>query len=297
MAQLIFKGPFHFSQLKSLQLKGKAGIYIWGFAYDLDKNGQLNELIDFSKGNIFVPPVCLNESKESIGCDLKSLNWEFIPYYVGLDDKLFNRINNHHAITTGDRRKYTRMNFKRYKDFYYSGSFPIFIKGQGAKQRRDLLNLIIDKNNPIDYFNNYFIMREIHSDLNLSKCLGLKELWNDLPIDICNWEKKQDTLSIIVNNKNNFWFSYAELDPVTESIYLKEKQKHSRTTFLEFPEAQTFYSLKGITISETLEFQKINQNQFGINYTIHTANNSCKNIFKLDSNGNIIADENFPGYL
>ncbi|MEI8274075.1 MAG: hypothetical protein WCG08_15780, partial [Paludibacter sp.] len=50
MAQHIFKGPFHFSQLKSLQLKGKAGIYIWGFAYETD-NGKLSQPVNLQNQN------------------------------------------------------------------------------------------------------------------------------------------------------------------------------------------------------------------------------------------------------
>ena len=317
MATLKFKGPFHFEHIfdpkrnpkqgncgdiNSLLPPNKPGIYIWGFIFDLKKK-QLNNPVDFNKEEILPFEYqlnCLSDLKVGsgpIGVDLskQSKNWKFIPYYVGLDANLLDRIKDHHQITKGHSRKYTRLKSNRYKDFFYAGNFPIFIKSNGTKQRKEILELIINKNNPIDFFNNYFVLREIHSDISLSSCPGLKELWNDLPIDICCWKNKQDTLDHIINNENNFWFCYAELEPNDENFYLKEKKIHPKTNFLNYPEAQTFYSLKGITISETLDHTKIKQNPFTVNFKID-AEPTCMDIFKQDPINTIVNNTNFPGY-
>jgi hypothetical protein len=297
MADLCFKGPFHFDHLhnpktkqgqygniKSLDLSQKSGIYIWGFMYDLENNQLINP-IDFSEIKTEIPEFIFEKNSDNenvpigVNCVVKEKrNWKFIPYYVGLDAHLPSRVISHHKITTGNSKKYTRLKINRYKDFFKIGNFPIFIKGQGTKQRRDILNHIINKNNPIDYFNNYFILKEIHSELTLSICPGLKELWNDLPIDICKWNNKTDSLEQIIINQNNFWFCYAELpsnDPATP-----------------YMEAQTYYSVKGITISETLDYTS-NAGNF-----VHKINPSktCEDIFKRVNN-NIFSSNHFLGYL
>jgi hypothetical protein len=286
MAQLIFKGPFHFSQLKSLQLKDKAGIYVWGFAYDLDTNGQLNEFIDFSVGKIPVPEVSLNEKNEPIGCDFKGLNWKFIPYYVGKhESSLENRLIEHHLVTIGNGLKYTRLRMNHYKDFFKN--IPILNKGKNSKKINQVK--LYPYINLVEYFNDDCILKAIYQGVSP---IEIKTVRKNKPDEInypINLQKYigNDTLDEIVNGNNNFWFCYAEIT---------SKNNHD----IKSAEPFTFYCLKGKTISQTKKYSFGNNKS---NYPhVLICEETCECIFNLNpiSKEGIPQDPNdknsFPGY-
>jgi len=265
---LNFKGPFHFSHLNSLNLKGKAGIYIWGFAFDLDENGQLNETIDFSKG-IQIPTEYLNENKEPIGCDFKALNWKFIPYYVGKhESSLENRLTEHHLVTQGNGLKYTRLRKNHYKDFFKS--FPILNKGKNSKKNNQVkLYPYIDL---VEYFNDDCILKAIYPGILPTEVRTKRKNKPDeinYPIDkqIYNNKSLNDTLDEIVNKNNNFWFCYAEIP---------SKDKHG----IKSAEPFTYYCLKGITISQTKKYS-FGNNKSSYPHILKPVQ-TCQDIFSLD---------------
>jgi len=267
MAQLIFKGPFHFSQFKSLQLKGKAGIYIWGFTYETD-NGELTQALNLQNENY----------GDETSCILKD-EWKFIPYYVGLKNgSLADRLKEHHAVrTNASATKYVRMYDKYYKEFFMDPDFPINTGSSSWICSSPVFNKKI--RNCIEYFNNMDILR-IHLYPNQQVVNTLTNpASNHNPITNITVKNVllNDSLNKIVEFKNNFWFCFAGL-PDSENSN-------------ENMESQTFYSLKGKTVGETKPY-----NPSGFGYAID-AEASCKDIFKLDLNGDIVANQNFPGYL
>ena len=280
MADLCFKGPFHFNHLTNsknpnslnlLNLNGKSGIYIWGFMDNMENN-HLIDPINFSKGDNKIPDF------KTEGVEMP-INWKFIPYYVGLKNGgIDSRLNEHHLITKGDGLKKTRMTMDFYKQFYLDTSgFPINIGDEYVRLKK--LQLLVCSNpNSVDYFNNLCILKSIHKNLKINIPLSNLNL-TDIPISSCCINKKQidDTLDSIINTNNNFWFCYAELPVGVKAD--------------KYMEAQTFYSLKGKTISETLPI-----NPCGFGYTIKDKTN-CDDIFKHKITGGIHFEDDFKGYL
>jgi hypothetical protein len=293
MAQLIFKGPFHFSQLKSLQLKGKAGIYIWGFAYET-KNGELSQSVNLQNQNY----------ENETSCILKD-EWKFIPYYVGKHESdLEKRLTEHHSVRTdASATKYVRFKKDYYKEFFNDPNYKIFT-GDGDRQYRDLTKLVLNNPKSLSYFNNVHLLYTIDKQIK-----PIYKSITDIPIINCHKgvNLMPDTLDEIVstksdlniNTKNNFWFCYAELDEELEKElknYRSTLEKGSRSEFLKNPEAQTFYSLRGKTISETIDFKSVKSK-----YTIK-AEPTCEHIFNLDSTTKEVIPQDpndpksFPGY-
>jgi hypothetical protein len=102
-----------------------------------------------------------------------------------------------------------------------------------------------------------------------------------------------DTLRELIYCKNNFWFCYAGLDENDENElqnYRSTLEKGSRSEFLKNHEAQTFYSLKGKTISETKDFKDVQ----AIHDIIPEA--TCEDIFKMDNKKAYISNQ-FSGYI
>lgn len=288
MAQLIFKGPFHFSQLESLRLKGKVGIYIWGFAFNLVENGQLKEPIDFSDGSIPVPKMCLNKNNEPIGCDFIGLNWKFIPYYVGraqLKEKGTNsikkRIIDHLSVdaTSKDANTYLRLNKCYYKSFFKDPDFPINKSGGPWINTPVFLKKL--NTNFITYFNDPNILTNILYP-SCTPQRDFKRKRDRYPINLQNYIS-YDSLKDIVKNEENFWFCYLDMTGYSDSQ-------------IEKAEPQTFYSLNGKTISKTIDFKLVE------NTTIIYAYSTCEDIFNLDSATKKLLPQDpndpksFPGY-
>jgi hypothetical protein len=238
MTNLNFYGPFHFynadskGKLKSnnqyLPNPNSHGIYIWGFMYYFDKTTKiLGEPVNFNGSNI-----TYNEQ-----------TMQFIPYYVGKKEAgkngkgtIYQRIKQHHNIRKGDATKYIRLSKNYMKDFFKDNNFPLKIKR--VKNNSVAAHLICTSPGKIEYFNDPNCLKLIHPNITLKPSGRNKSDYpitdqkigtNDLP----------DTLSYLINTLNNFWFCY--------SI----PQNQNPTNSLEDLETYTFWSLKGLTISQT----------------------------------------------
>lgn len=319
-SNLKFKGPFHWDHLKQIKpfLNGKSGIYIWGYMCDLAQN-NIKGTVNFKKTG--VPFFPYNEPCGSLGINYKNKKWEFVPYYVGLDNNLntkqipFERIRTEHDVENPNYgAKFTRLFGQYYNSFFNDIDFPINTrKGSSWIVSNKSFNMKISK--CVQYFNDMHILKKyiypndiIENNLHNS---GKKNEINHNPIT--NIEKNglllnlKDSLKEIIIDKNNFWFCYAELDIVAqeelnkiEDKLVEEKkltgERKKTTNFLEYPEAQTFYALKGKTISKTMTFNSINNSPFNTKYDIN-AEPTCKHIFKQNINCNIISLDKFDGYL
>ena len=238
MAQLNFYGPIHFDDVDS---KGKIisnnqnlcnpdspGIYIWGFKYYFDKTTKiLGEPINFNGNGIVY-------DEESM---------LFIPVYVGKKEcgkngkgTIYQRIKQHHNIRKGDATKYIRLSKNYMKDFFKDYNFPLKIKR--VKNNSAVYNMIRTSPGNIEYYNDPDCLKLIYPNIDL-KTSGRNK--TDCPITDQKIGNKDlpDTLSYLINTLNNFWFCY--------SI----PQNQNPTNSLEDLETYTFWSLKGLTISQT----------------------------------------------
>lgn len=314
---LNFKGPFHWDHLVNsknpnslnlLNLNNKSGIYIWGFVYDLDTNGNLNQIIDFSTKTGGSKHHLLKSLFKIDGCDISkaySNGSKFIPYYVGLiNGSISSRLNNHHSVRTNDNaKKYLRLKLNFYKEFFKINSgFEIFIKNKELQQYKNHTALVLKNKNSIDYFNNFCLLYTINKNIK-PKTFFTNQNITDVPITDCFIIGNQipDTLDYIVsdnsqhskntfkkNSLNNFWFCYAELP---DGYSANEEM-----------EAQTFYSLNGKTISKTLPYRN---KGFGHTITCNSSDTSmspCIDIFNHDSTTKEVIPQDpddpksFPGY-
>ncbi|MEI7660682.1 MAG: hypothetical protein WCK34_00720 [Bacteroidota bacterium] len=272
MAPLTFNGPFHFNEINKstgkIEKKGeswnlnKPGIYIWGFLYEYDKkNKSIGKPIDFI------------ETKAEYLED----KMQFIPYYVGETGKghatLLSRLHKHHRIINGDATKYTRLSKNYMQTFFTDNTFPI--KYKRKKNNLDAIKHCTPNNSNIEYFNDKACLEKIYPNIQLIS----KGKPTDYPINLQNNGNIPDTLDDLINTKRNFWFCYS-----TDSENLPFS--------LETLETYTFWSLKGITISETMRCPIPNPD-ITIKYITNTR------IFKEDmkENGRITPHNSFMGYL
>lgn len=281
MEEITFKGPYHIKDLSSVSNELRKeyaenkipGIYIWGFVSDI----KIENFKDFSEEHK-IPK--FNKENEL-----------FIPYYVGLDSNLFDRINKHKGFDKHDARKYTRMSEKYMKKFFKEQAYPI--KTDNSNIHKDYLKLNIKKQENIVYYNNSDFIKKTYGDS--IKVNEIKKTEN--PIDVINKDNNNliiDTLKEMYDNsnqmkhKNNLWFCYAELNRKTDFVKCK----------LEEFETLTFYSLKGKTISKTGKLEAISD-------TIAVkCEDNLKSIFKIEINSknSLLTIKNktkieFPGYL
>ncbi|MEI7502043.1 MAG: hypothetical protein WCJ61_02050 [Paludibacter sp.] len=306
MAELNFKGPFHINHLTSLKLKGKVGVYIWGFMFDFKEKEISDKPIIFQNNNLtgeIIPDLSscnLDKDGNPIGVDCTINDWIFIPYYVGERDNLQTRIKDHYDVTNLTNKKnnsalkYTRMHLSYYKSFYLD--FPKLIN----KSSNKLVDEFVTKNiKSIEYFNDMSILKKLYPNPNTLKNKLPNPPKNHNPIDQIelNGSELNDSLKEVIVKRNNFWFCYAVLDlkSMNKCSTLKGNNKKA---FLSIPEAQTYYSMKGKTISRTMNFEDIPSNNSDL-FEIQSED-TCENIFKHDgqnNKGNIVCRNDFKGYL
>jgi len=290
MPVLNFKGPFHFNHLNSLPDVKRPGIYIWGFVYEYD-NDQLTYPVDFSKVNV-IPK--FNED----GCELNR-DWLFLPYYVGLDKSLFNRISNHYYVRESSARLYKRFTLSFLRDFFKadSGFFPttgsdrticesIWNKGINNCDGCHYKKLVDDKK--LDYINVKRCLGKIYGEDGL-KCIN--DQWPITMQQQKNGNIIPDTLDFIVNKLNNFWFYYAVPKENENNLVI--------TNDLKKLETYVFWSLKGKTISQTGIFPGV-QNEISITPRSIFKDGNCKSCEKEEKTCTCDVIQpclHLPGYL
>lgn len=221
MTTLIFQGPIQIRDIKELNDivinnpdLNNPGIYIWGFMYRYD--------YDKKQG---IEPI--NYKKEEIAFPAEGV--QFIPYYVGKDEKsISRRINQHHNILSYvNAQKYTRFS-RDYMKCFFRKDFPVN-KGNNTKA-----SIAFIKRNPnsIQYINKKECLELIYPNIILHYQDGYPILQQKFGGAF------SDTLSDLIIGKHNLWFCYATKPKVT-NIALKEFETY------------TFWSLKGKTISRT----------------------------------------------
>lgn len=280
MATLDFKGPFHWEHLQQLKpyLTGKSGIYIWGFMFGYNK--QTKEILEPVNYNSIEVPMF-----EQGGIDYQTLDWFYIPYYVGLDNNMntnpvpFQRIVSEHSVRCGDAAKFTRLYDSFYKSFFNDSSFPT---NTGQKKPWILNNKSFNAkiSSCVEFFNNFdIISNKLYPGQSIFTNPLLAKI-TDCPITNVYKNNKvlNDSLYEIVDPllMNNFWFCYAELP---DGVIANEDM-----------EAQTFYSLKGKTISKTKNFKDV--------HVIHDIipEKTCEDIFKMYNSKAYISNQ-FKGYM
>lgn len=291
MENIIFKNLHHISELENVIKKVKKseniktpGIYIWGYVVDK----QISKILEFNEPNF----------------DTNSM--KFIPYYVGLDSNLFDRISSHRKFENGDATKYTRMSEEYMLRFFKDCNYPVKTDDKDIHDKYLKINIVKDKNEKnsetnkfvepknVLYYNNSIFLKKTYTDCKVNE---VKKTEN--PITKFNEDNGyiiEDTLREIYNytnqtkHKNNLWFSYALINDCQDFIKCR----------LEDFEALTFYSLKGKTISKTKKIDDISKN-----IQICFEGKELENIFKCNNiNINILEekylDENkevkFNGY-
>lgn len=279
METITFEGPFHISELEKIdkslhEKKGSKipGIYIWGFVSDKSKS-------NFERFSDLVEPK-FNPKKMC-----------FIPYYVGLDSNLFDRLKKHKGFDKHDATKYTRMSQEYMLTFFNDKKYPIKTNNSDIHKSYLAINKYYEVKKIIYYNNSIFLQDTygLNCKVNIVKTQNPIMVFNNENNKIINL-MLEDTLKKLyddsnrTNHKNNLWFCYAKLGEKKEFIDCK---------LIEY-EALTFYSLKGKTISKTIKYNELNNN-------LKIIDNTTANIFNKDSNNNVftIDFENIkeiPGY-
>lgn len=230
MTKLQFYGPFQFIDIdrvsKSAPNEEKAGIYIWGFMYEYNESGLI-KLVDFR-----------GPRREKM---------KFIPFYVGKhQSNIFTRLTEHQSVRKGDATKYTRLSFEYLKRFFMDKfpedpedlNFPIHYSWPKYAKiyNQNIANLIEKNKKRFIYFNNNVILASLYpgsEPINVGNATrGNYKITEQTFI-----EETKDTLNVIVNMMNNFWFCYALANVSKKKLYDCE--------------AYTFFSLKGKTIGQT----------------------------------------------
>ncbi len=256
MEKITFKNLHHISELDEISKKIKAsgnaknpGIYIWGFV----TNKQISEILKI-------------EDTKFDGSNMK-----FIPYYVGLDSNLFDRIKKHKNFVKSDATKYTRLTTDYLKKFFMDDYFQINDK------KIDVKDVIINKG--IEYYNHPNFLKNKIIEKN-----DIEKITNDNNNPITRFKSVKDTLIELynegnkINHLNNLWFCYALLNGNKDFLNCK----------LEDFEALTFYSLKGKTISKTKKIKDISSN-----IQICFEGNELENIFKRNNINKSIIESDF----
>jgi hypothetical protein len=224
-------GPKHLAELD--KLNDFAGIYVWGFMC----NRQNQTYCDFT-----------NYSTEYDGEIL-----QFIPYYVGLSThSVKKRLLEHSLIRSMDSAKFIRFS----RDFM--SQFFKYVPDQYGK--KDYLKahkeIATEFPGSITYYNKRELMKEMYqSSIDLKKIekvlkrgeAGIAEF--DFITDI-------DTLDVLINKKNNFYFIYIEVHAFESGIN-KLKEKMEVISEEKKKKKKTTKTNKNLNPTEILELNKV----------------------------------------
>lgn len=316
---LKFFGPCHFSEIEKIiagELEDKPkpssnyGIYIFGFVYECDDEGNLTNPKDCSDFKSYQ----INKEKPGI---------KFIPYYVGKDSNInsFNRIKEHHN-PFGTISKTIRFTAEHMKEFYL-GKHNMPIHYDNSKKYNNAIN-DWSKADRFSYFNDIDVMKKIYgNDYSIKKVYPLNNKhYTDFEKHdnfyllkkqdkAGNFSNIEDTLGELIINNDNFWFSYAAIeeehldllgDLGTQIDYKINSKKEKKVINLEILETIVFWALKGMTVSSisgSLDIEKINKlkDKIYLNF-----DKKLESIFKYQENKWEIHKEEysnkeiFPGY-
>lgn len=260
MTTLNFEGPFHFGDIKIKKGKPGPGIYIWGFMYYYNKNG-------------IIAPVNFKTTRIQFDKNLM----KFIPYYVGMrKTSVFDRLIEHHGVRKGNARKFTRFSHCYMSVFFKDQNFKIPLGAGDYGNKFNMKKLVQSDFKKVVYFNDDKILNDIYKNKIQLDPKGIKGNWpitnqkinnNDLP----------DTLDDLVNSFDNFWCCFAINDTFKNEALLVEM------------ETNTFWSLKGKTISKTNSCPSCLDD-------IEIIDRTNTDIFKTNSKSKIKPSEDFPGY-
>jgi hypothetical protein len=202
----------------------QAGIYIWGNLFDIDKNGKL-----------LFPSDCTSQNFK-----FNPKKHQFVPYYVGKSESsMLKRLSQHKDVrnTSGksDGDKYIRFSFEYWKEYFKD---PLY-----ERDSNSLINLVKIKKNSVIYHNDKAVLQEIYPQMNIIL------VGNNHPItaQILYGNPIYDTLDMVVNGANNFWFCFSPVD-------------NSDIKTLGQLETLVYYSLKGKTTSQKNNYSKIDPN-------------------------------------
>lgn len=288
--QIKFSELYHKSALtlpRNKNLFNVPGVYIWGFVYE-KRGEQIGDPLDFKGVD---NPVADPEKHV------------FIPYYVGeSESSILNRLNSHIKPRKGDSAKRTRLTIDYIKEFFKDFSFPInskppsgtaFMNGMKINSFRFFSWVQLNQINKdkLQYFNNEIIMQLLYPRnpllVNFNNYANTEFPITDPNINI---SENSDSLNVLMNIKNNFFFTFLKIDT-----------SHNTTKEIE---SYTTLSLKGKTLAEITKVSNcINQMNEGNFYTI--IDNTGFNIFKKQEPKSILLFPNrpfelgniaFPGY-
>jgi hypothetical protein len=186
--------PEHISSLANLivsKKNRKAGVYIWGFLYNKNKDKILNfENVSDPKFNSNIH--------------------QFIPFYVGQSRDIYKRLGNHSLVRSNDSIKWPRFSLLFMLEFYNW----VPLQKHTARYYSDYKDIHDCNNNALLFYSEMNLMKSIyphnHADIDFYYNRGQAGI-----ADVQGRLNVIDTLSEIINIQNNFW--YMEVDDVIAS--------------------------------------------------------------------------------
>lgn len=206
--------PNHVSNLSTFisNKQGKAGVYIWGFLY----NKKKNQILDFA--DVLQP---------MFNVDLH----QFIPFYVGQSRDIYKRLGNHSLVRSNDSVKWQRFTMNFMLEFYKW----IPLQKHTTKYHAEYMD-IHNHTKGLVFYSEVGLMKHIYPHLKYADIDFYYKRGQAGIADVQGRLKIKDTLSDIINNRNNFW--YMEVDqPIPDA----KKRKDC--------EAMVHLALKGGVIS------------------------------------------------
>lgn len=233
-----FKGPYTKKELNDRQCLDKKayGIYIWGFSYSLNSNGELKLIEEINQ--------------------LNDLDIRKIPYYVGITgDSIYKTIMGRHINQIiKPCSTYLRLTRDYLNKYFRDNAFPersaprkTWIKKQTNKS-----TFFDPDSGHISYINEaiFFQNKQHIQNVNTTRR-------KHYPMCLLTPQEKvqRDTYSFLKQDLQCFFFMYADLNN-SEFKKLAIESRKSENSYLEIFEAYTKFCLQGKTIGDCKFSQK-----------------------------------------
>ena len=237
----------------------KPGVYIWGFLYKksrVESSVELHELCGFEcfKKYNWEIVKCDDDELKKADIEIQSAsknnkvcsNYLFVPYYVGISTDISKgvkaRLEEHRKMDNGHSAKYVRLKEEFMKCYHKhlfslnskkkpSPTLPVFPILKGTLNNNHVWSLLAHQGYVYHFNRQSTCVLIDHAQPNRMKFAETKENGNysitDYSQDFGNdkWVSKNDPLKNRVkkgkNGKNNFWFTYCELDYNSFLNYIK----------------------------------------------------------------------------